>query len=174
MRIAVFTDTFPAISETFIARQIEGLVGLGNNVHIYAEQRPEPGARPQSASGMREPGLAHQLCRYTARLRILGDARSPALGTTRLPGAEKSIPNAKRLLHALPLFARCLLRAPGATAISLDPARYGYAARSLSTLYRVSALLNGRGRYHVAHAHFGPASQTSIASCALCGEYPWS
>lgn len=40
--------------------------------------------------------------------------------------------------------------------MALDRAEYGYKARSLSTLYRLSQLLRGKGRYDVAHAHFGP------------------
>jgi colanic acid/amylovoran biosynthesis glycosyltransferase len=158
MRIAVFTDTFPSVSETFIARQIDGLIELGHDVHIYAGQRPSPAMVTGS------PAAQHNLASRTSYIRIpraSGYWEMPAFppwGETWLPGAEKPIHNAKRLLRALPVFIRCLLRAPAATVRSLDPDRYGYAAASLSSLYRLSALLDGNGRYDVAHAHFGPVA----------------
>ena len=37
MRIAVLTDSFPAVSETFISDQIEGLVAKGHDVEIFPE-----------------------------------------------------------------------------------------------------------------------------------------
>src|SRR5690349_20779021 len=39
MRIAVFPGAFPALSETFIVRQITGLIDLGHRIDIYAERR---------------------------------------------------------------------------------------------------------------------------------------
>jgi colanic acid/amylovoran biosynthesis glycosyltransferase len=153
MRIAVFTDTFPAISETFIARQIDGLRKMGHQVHVYAEQRPQTATQ------------RHDLASRTSYIDVppaSGYWEMPAFppwGWTWLPGAEKPLSNTKRLVQALPIFVRCLLCAPGTAAMALNPAQYGYAARSLSTLYRVSALLNGRGRYDVAHAHFGPVAE---------------
>ena len=42
LRIAVFVGTFPVVSETFIVRQIAGLLKLGHSVDIYADCRAEP------------------------------------------------------------------------------------------------------------------------------------
>ncbi len=35
MRIAIFVGSFPLISETFILRQITGLIDLGHDVDIF-------------------------------------------------------------------------------------------------------------------------------------------
>ncbi len=44
MRIALFVGTFPLLSETFIVRQITGLLDGGHDVHIYAECGAATGA----------------------------------------------------------------------------------------------------------------------------------
>ena len=40
MQIAFFLHRFPSVSETFILRQITGLLDLSHDVHIYSERRP--------------------------------------------------------------------------------------------------------------------------------------
>ncbi|MDQ3706231.1 MAG: glycosyltransferase [Chloroflexota bacterium] len=158
MRVAVFTDVFPALSETFITRQIVGLMELGHKVHIYAQGRPESGVplQPEVA--------AHNLLGHTTYMsipRASGYWEMPVLppsGQTWLPGASQPIPNLRRLLHALPRLARTFAAAPRVTLSTLNPREYGYAARSLSAMYRVSELLGGRGEYDVAQAHFGPVA----------------
>ena len=40
MRIAFLVHRFPAISETFILRQIAGLLDLGHEIDIYSERSP--------------------------------------------------------------------------------------------------------------------------------------
>ena len=42
--IAIFLETFPVLSETFILNQIIGLIALGHEVHIHAR-------RPGQATG---------------------------------------------------------------------------------------------------------------------------
>lgn len=158
MRVAVFTDVFPALSETFITRQIAGLLALGHKAHIYAQGRPDRDVplQPEVA--------AHNLLAHTTYLSIphaSGYWEMPVLppwGQTWLPGAAKPLPNLGRLLHALPHLARTFTVAPGVTLSTLNPREYGYAARSLSAMYRASNLLGGRGAYDVAHAHFGPVA----------------
>src|SRR4051794_18066454 len=49
MRIAIFVGPFPKVSETFIIRQITGLLDLGHEVDIYAEMRPEEESPVQPA-----------------------------------------------------------------------------------------------------------------------------
>ncbi len=44
MRIAVLVDHFPAFSETFILRQITGLIERGHQVDIFANRRGEMAA----------------------------------------------------------------------------------------------------------------------------------
>ena len=36
LRIAIFLNEFPALSETFIVSQITGLIDLGHEIEIYA------------------------------------------------------------------------------------------------------------------------------------------
>ena len=154
MRVAVFTDTFPALSETFIARQIAGLMELGHRVHVYAGQKPDPVAgKYRTAPQPRTTYLEMPPASGYWEMPVF-----PPWTLTWLPGAEHAIPNARRLLDALPVFVRCLAHAPRVTAKALNPAEYGYAARSVSTLYRVDTLLDGRGHYNLAHAHFGPVA----------------
>ena len=44
LRIGMFVGVFPAVSETFILRQIAGLLEAGQQVDIYADLRGEEGA----------------------------------------------------------------------------------------------------------------------------------
>jgi colanic acid/amylovoran biosynthesis glycosyltransferase len=155
MRVAVFTGAFPTLSETFIARQISGLLALGHTVRIYADEKP---------SALMPPGDVplRNLLSNTTYFSIPPASGYwempvyPPWGRTWLPGSAASISNARRLLDALPTIVRSILGAPRLSLRALNPAAYGYQARSLSTLYRVSQLLHGKGRYDVAHAHFGP------------------
>ena len=41
MRVAFFVGAFPVVSETFILRQITGLIDRGHEVDIYAEREPD-------------------------------------------------------------------------------------------------------------------------------------
>ena len=43
MRIAVFAYSFPAVSETFVSRQVSSLIELGHDVDVYAETPPPDG-----------------------------------------------------------------------------------------------------------------------------------
>lgn len=157
MRVAVFTGTFPSLSETFIARQVNGLLDLGHTVHIYAGEKPSTPLTPDN-NGSRN------LLSRTSYFKIppaSGYWEMPILplwGRTWLPGSTAPISNFKRLLSALPSLSHALLRAPWLSIKALDPARYGYRARSLSSIYRLSQLLHGKNRYDVAHAHFGPVA----------------
>jgi colanic acid/amylovoran biosynthesis glycosyltransferase len=157
MRVAVFTGIFPSLSETFITRQINGLLDLGHNVRIYATDKPP-------AATMSGNMVSRGLLSRTTYFKIppaSGYWEMPILppwGSTWLPGSTASIPNFRRLLSALPFIFHALLRAPRLSIKALDPARYGYRARSLSSIYRISQLLHGKGRYDVAHAHFGPVA----------------
>src|SRR5437867_2663906 len=44
LRIAFLLGTFPVISETFILRQITGLLELGHDLRIFANTRPDDSA----------------------------------------------------------------------------------------------------------------------------------
>jgi hypothetical protein len=84
----------------------------------------------------------------------------PLTGRTWPPGSKASIPNAVRLARAVPKFIRCLAQAPRLTFQAVNPAEYGYQARSLSTLYRLARLCAERKPFDVVHAHFGPVANS--------------
>jgi colanic acid/amylovoran biosynthesis glycosyltransferase len=158
MRIAFFVDRFPVVSETFIQRQITGLLDLGHTVDIYAEHRP------QAKSPLHPEFQIYDLAARTVYMEPLMPSDSgywempvwPITGQTWLPGQELPISNALRIVRALPIILKCLAVKPRLTFRVLDPSEYGYQARSLSTLYRLSALISQRSHYDVIHAHFGP------------------
>jgi colanic acid/amylovoran biosynthesis glycosyltransferase len=156
LRIAMFVGCFPVVSETFILRQIKGLLDLGHDVDIYAETR-----------GVMEGPLHSEVaaCRLMERT-IFMDLPCevapwelpvwPVTGRTWTPGASRSVPNSWRLAQAVPHALRCLVAEPRLTRRVLSRAEYGYQAESLSALFRLSSLTRRRGRYDVLHAHFGP------------------
>jgi len=155
LRIAFFAGQFPVVSETFILRQITGLLDLGHDVDIFSDARPEPGA-PRHAAVAKHRLLERTTCMDMPpecapwELPVL-----PLAGETWLPGASEAIPNWKRLADALPALGRCLERAPVLTEQALSEVHSGHRARSLSALYRLDRLSALPGGYDVLHAHFG-------------------
>lgn len=156
LRIAFFLGSFPVVSETFILRQIVGLLELGHDVRIFANFRPEESAivHPEVEK--------HDLLNRTTY--VDGPLESvvwempvwPADGHTWPPGAIKPIANWRRIAAALPTMARCLCHAPGLTRQLLDPHEYRYQAASWSGLYRLGTLCRQSRGFDVLHAHFGP------------------
>lgn len=160
LRIAVFVGSFPVISETFILRQITGLLDLGHDVRIFANFPPDD-------SSTEHPEVA----RYDLRRRttyVDGPPESvlwelpvrPLTGRTWPPGAAQSVPNWRRIAHALPKLARCLVRSPSLTRAVLNAHAYGYQAASLSGVYRLATLCRVRDGFDVLHAHFGPVGNS--------------
>jgi colanic acid/amylovoran biosynthesis glycosyltransferase len=163
MRIALFVGTFPVVSETFILRQITGLLDMGHEIDIFAETRPDRGrpVQPQVSN--------YRLLSRTTYMDLPPDVGYwempvlPLTGKTWLPGSSKPVLNIVRVLRALPLFMKCLARSPALTRRVLTPSEYGYQARSLSAMYRLSRLLSLPRRskpYSVIHAHFGPVANS--------------
>jgi ATP-binding cassette, subfamily B, bacterial len=155
LSVAMFMKSFPVVSETFILRQVTGLLDRGGEVDIFAEWREQENAVHPDVD----------LYGLRARVRYVESPRAagywelpvrPLSGETWLPGAEKPIPNLGRAVRAAPKLARCLVTAPRETRAVLDRAEYGYRAESLSSLYRLAAVASSRSRYDVLHAHFGP------------------
>src|SRR5262249_48950925 len=99
LRIAMIAGSFPVTSETFILRQITGLLDLKHDVRIFADSKPEDHS-PQHSEV-----LSYGLPARTTY--IDGPAESlvwelpvyPLTGTTWPPGASSSIPNWRRLAH---------------------------------------------------------------------------
>src|ERR1051326_7175668 len=140
LRIAMFVGSFPVISETFIARQIIGLLELGHEVDIYSNSRPAAG------DPVHPSVLAHGLLERTTYIDAPSESIDaeipifPLTGRTWPPGSESSIHNAVRLSRALPKLCRCFIMAPRLARQVLRPAEYGYQAASLSSIYRLAKL----------------------------------
>ena len=167
MRIAIFVGGFPLISETFILRQITGLIDLGHEVDIFAENRP-----PENAP-IQPDVLKYDLLARTKYIDAPPEATYwempvyPLGGETWLPGAEEPIPNMLRILNAGEAFIRCYSVAPELTKETLDAREYGFQAESLSALYRLYALCSQSNTYDVVHAHFGPVGNNFRFAKAL-------
>src|SRR5437870_11687740 len=101
LRIAMFVGSFPVVSETFITRQISGLLELGHEVDIYANSRPEPGA-PVHSEVTRQRLLDRTT--YIDAPPETGEWEMPVwplTGRTWPPGSSTSIHNSVRLARAL-------------------------------------------------------------------------
>src|SRR5205823_8051378 len=93
LRIAMFVGSFPVVSETFILRQITGLLDLGHEVDIYADCAPDPNApaHPEVAK--------YRLRQRTTYMDMPPEVSPwempvwPITGRTWLPGAKTSIHN---------------------------------------------------------------------------------
>jgi colanic acid/amylovoran biosynthesis glycosyltransferase len=157
MRIAFLLDCFPTVSETFIVRQITGLLDLGHQVDIYAQREPER-EEPFHAEVERYDLVARTtyMSQHIPRESAYWEMPVwPLTGRTWTPDSETPTANWRRLLAAAPVLARCLRSAPRTTLQVLDPRAYGDQARSLSALYRLGVLASQSGPYDVLHAHFG-------------------
>jgi colanic acid/amylovoran biosynthesis glycosyltransferase len=162
MRVAFFVPTFPVISETFILRQITGLIDLGHEVDVYAERAPEEGG-PVHPEVERYGLLARTVYTDREMPAASGEWQMPVwpiTGETWLPGADSAISNLKRVVEAVPAFLRCVRRAPRLAFRVLDGREYDYQARSLATMYRLSLVASLGRRYDVLHVHFGPQGNT--------------
>src|SRR5436190_16770273 len=140
LRIAMFLGSFPVISETFILRQITGLIDLGHSVDIFANSRPDASAPVQPEVSQ------YRLLERTKYLEGPPETLEwempvlPIAGRTWPPGSETSILNTVRIAKAFPKFLRCLAKSPALTFRALRVAEFGYQATSLSTLYRLAQL----------------------------------
>jgi colanic acid/amylovoran biosynthesis glycosyltransferase len=110
LRIAMFVNEFPALSETFVLNQITGLLDLGHDVTIIATQ------------GRAEKGVHADVMRYGL--------------TERLQYRDMPASRIRRLAQ-LPSLLR---RDPAMSMKALDAARYGREATSLSLLYWTDGL----------------------------------
>ncbi len=154
LRIAMFVGAFPVASETFILRQITGLLELGHDVRIFANARGDDVAHEAIAR--------HCLLERTTF--VDGPPASitwemplrPVSGQTWLPGEANATPNLALVADVMSVAARCAAVAPAITRSVLDAREYGFRARSGSGVYRLATLLRERGEFDVLHAHFGP------------------
>lgn len=165
MRVAILIGHFPVISETFVLRQLTGLIDLGQDVRIFADWAPDAAERQIWADWPESPvhpeveryGLIGRTT-YTDMPVATGYWASPVWPATRrtwLPGEQKPILNAGRVLRAIPHFVRALTRAPRLAVQVLDRREYGHDALTLAALYRLARLCREPSGFDVLHAHFG-------------------
>lgn len=130
LKIAIFVNSFPNLSETFILNQITGLIDKGYHVDIYSMKRG-------NLKKVHSEVLTYSLL---DRTRYLGDIPRNYI---------------VRCLKAIALLAANLrwLRF-SALMRSLDIRRYGTAASSLSLLYAIVPLMRGT-QYDIIHCQFG-------------------
>ena len=167
LRIAMFVGMFPVVSETFILRQITGLLDLGHEVDVFADTRVEPDS-PQHPEVAR-----YQLLTRTTFMDMPPETAPyelpiwPVTGRTWPPGSPTSIHNSLRLARALPRLFRCLVKSPRLTFQALSRSEYGYQAASLSALYRLAKLVSSQRRYDILHAHYGTVGKSFRFARAL-------
>src|SRR6266404_2550530 len=160
LRIAMFVGSFPVVSETFILRQITGLLDLGHAVDIYADTRAEVEAPVHPEVGR------YRLLERTTFMDMPPETAPwempvwPLTGRTWLPGSETSVHNSVRLGQAFPKLLRCLAHSPRLTLQVLRRGQYRYQAASLSALHRLAVLCRKPKKYDVLHAHFGPVADS--------------
>jgi colanic acid/amylovoran biosynthesis glycosyltransferase len=160
LRIAMFVGSFPVLSETFILRQITGLLDLGHEVDIYADRKPDDG------SSVHPEVTKYRLLERTTYMGMPPEMAPwempvwPVTGRTWSSDSATSVHNFRRLIMAFPKFGRALIASPRGTFRVLDPRQYGYQAKSLSSLYRLAALTAVRKKYDLLHAQFGPVGNS--------------
>lgn len=128
MRIAIFVSEFPALSETFVMRQVVGLLERGHDVTVFADR---PRVEPLTHPDFERYGLR-------ARTRYLGMPAGRGL----------------RVLKAAGLLLRHAGRA-GTLLRTLNVLRHRRDAASLRLFYWAARLLP-EPPFDVLHCHFGP------------------
>ena len=130
MKIAVFTQEFPTVSETFILHQLTGLLDRGHDVEIFAEL----------------PGDKHVVHEVVGRYQLAGR-------TTYRPPLPESI--SSRLTSTARLAVTEGWRSPRVTIRALNVLAYGRAALTGRLLHQAAPMIRrGCLRYDVIHAHF--------------------
>ncbi len=145
-RIALFIGRFPVVSETFILRQVAGLLDLGHQVDVYSDTGGEAG-------GLEHPEVAkYGLLERTTYMNMPPETFPyempvwPITGRTWPPGSDTSVLNAKRVARALPAFCRSLLRSPRLLLQALKSSEYGYQAGPATILRHPARPLRPGGK----------------------------
>jgi len=131
LRIAMFLGSFPVVSETFILRQITGLLDLGHSVHIFANSKPD------TSNPVHAEVANYRLLERTTYIDGPPEAIEwempvfPLTGRTWPPGSNTSIHNSLRAARALAKILRCLSKAPRLTFQALSSAFNDFAPQLL-------------------------------------------
>ena len=131
MRVAFFVPSFPETSETFILRQVVGLLDRGHEVRIFAYRAASGGPVPEAVRTRRLEEL----------VRVLPNRRDEAASAEQssAPGVRESG------------------RWPSPSLRVVDCLRQHYADRlgGWRTLFRTLATLSGERPFDVVHCHYG-------------------
>jgi colanic acid/amylovoran biosynthesis glycosyltransferase len=132
MRIAFIVGRFPALSETFILRQITGLLDRGHDVEIFAHA---PG---------REPVTHEDVDKYSLLERTLY-----------LNTYASSLNRIGRLAERIALLVANSYKNPRIVSKALSVNKFGKSALSLGVLHAIAPFLD-KGPYDIMHCQFGP------------------
>lgn len=134
IKVAVVTETFPKLSETFVANHIRGLLDAGVEVDIYAFYGQQDG----------EP--IHPVVQSYH-----------LVGRTRYKPFEP-LPKASRTIAAFKIILKYGWSFPTAILQSLNFFRYGKEALRLHRLFEAATFFNHQP-YDVIHCHFGTTAE---------------
>lgn len=130
----MFVNQFLPVSETFVLRQIAGILERGHSVDVFA-------AAPADPRDLNQEALRQGLMNRVHYLHRPGRGPRPYLW---------------RVLMALRLMAFVGWRSPKAFAVMLNGIWHRPAAGSLDLLYAAASLMRaGQGRYDIIHCQFG-------------------
>jgi colanic acid/amylovoran biosynthesis glycosyltransferase len=130
MKIAFIVSQFPSISETFILRQITGLLERGHEVDVFAFSRGD--------TAHHEDVEEYKLLQRTRYIDIYASSSKPV-----------------RLLKRLGLLIANFHKHPRAVARSLNVLKFREGAIWLQVLNQIVPFLD-KGPYDVVHCQFGP------------------
>ena len=146
MKIAFIVHQFPAISETFILRQITGLMERGNEVDIFAYNR-------STDSTVHADVEKYQLLERTRYVNLYACSSKPV-----------------RFARRIGLLIASLHKNPRAVLGSLNFSKYGKGVIFLQILNQIAPFLD-KGPYDIIHCQFGPLGQLAILlrDTGVCG-----
>lgn len=160
MRIAFLLHQFPALSETFILRQVTGLLDRGHDVQVIAEYPGQDGQVHRDVARYELEQRTH----YLGIPHLTGMSEMPVwpLSETNWdPYTGEQVLNRSRLAEAERLREDCQKQWPELTEQVMSEQHYGYQAQSLSALNRLAALTKLPFKsFDILHAHFGPVGSS--------------
>jgi colanic acid/amylovoran biosynthesis glycosyltransferase len=139
MKIGVFTDKFPEVSDTFVLSQIVGLIQRGHEVHIHATIRSDPGEK------VHETIAIHGLLECTHYWEEVPQAILP------------------RLWGGVRRLCTWIWLRPLAVLETLNVFRHGRYALNLSLLYDRFPTTIEAYDYDIIHCHYGINGNRALA-----------
>ena len=140
MKIAFIVTKFPSLSQTFVLNQITGLMDLGHEIDIYASGA---GNELEIHEDVEKYNLLERTCYHR---KILEN----------MPAEKLS-----RVIHALKLIFKYIIKRPLSLITSLNIIRYGRDAASLRLLFRIAPFLD-KGPYDIIYCHFGLCGNLAV------------